>query len=99
MLRFRDFEDGKVAETSTKQAQCEPLKQIRSYPGCPVRPGRPSAGGRRVARTCDGGADSRLSSRSGRPVRDIMGYAAAGINANPLLFSLTGGTFPMLRGT
>jgi hypothetical protein len=52
-----------------------------------------------VARTCDGGADSRLSSRSGRPVRDIMGYAAAGINANPLLFSLTGGTFPMLRGT
>ena len=30
VLRSRDFEDGKVAETSTMQAQCALLKRIRS---------------------------------------------------------------------
>ena len=44
-----------------------------------------------MARTCDGGADSRLPSRSGRLVRDIMRYAAGGINTNPLVFSLDRG--------
>lgn len=58
-----------------------------------ARAGRPArspevAGYSRVARTCDGGADSRLPSRSGRPVRDITGYARAGINAGRLPYSL-----------
>jgi hypothetical protein len=89
VLRFRDFEDGKVAETSTKQDQCEPLKQIRSLSlDAPVRPGRPSARGRGVARTCDGGADSRLPSRSGRRCVTSRAMPAAGINAGRLPDSL-----------
>jgi hypothetical protein len=80
VLRSRDFEDGKVAETSTMQAQCALLKRIRSLARGMASAGRPArspaaAGYSRVARTCDGGADSRLPSRSGRPVRDIAGDA------------------------
>lgn len=79
MLRFRDFEDGKVAETSTMRAQCALLKQILPHAPGMARAGRPTrspeaAGYSRVARTCDGGADSQLPSRSGRPVRDITAY-------------------------
>lgn len=64
VLRSRDFEDGKVAETSTRQAQDARLKQIRSFASRMARAGRPArppeaARRSRVARTCDGGVDSR----------------------------------------
>src|SRR4249920_3040010 len=76
VLRSRDFEDGKVAETSNMQAQCALLKRIRSLAPGMASAGRPApspeaAGCSRAARTCDGGADSQLSSWSGRRVRDI----------------------------
>jgi hypothetical protein len=50
VLRSRDFEDGKVAETSNMQAQCALLKRIRSLAPGMARAGRPArvAGGRRV---------------------------------------------------
>ena len=75
-----DFEDDKVAETSTIQGPYALLKQIRSLPGA-ARAAWPArlpeaAGCRRAARTCDGGADSRLPSCSGRPVRDITGLCS-----------------------
>jgi hypothetical protein len=80
VLRSRDFEDGKVAETSTLQAQCALLKRIR--PLAPRHGSRgsagPFAGGRRVLQ---GGPHLRrrrglpAASRSGRPVRDITGHA------------------------
>jgi hypothetical protein len=42
VLRSRDFEDGKVAETSTMQAQYALLKRIRSLaPAWLARVGRP----------------------------------------------------------
>ena len=98
VLRFRDFEDGKVAETSTMQAQGARLKRIRSLARM-ARAGRPArspevAGYSRVARTCDGGADSRLPSRSGRPVRDITGYARGRYQCRPSsLFPRLGESF------
>jgi hypothetical protein len=65
VLRSRDFEDGKVAETSTMQARCALLKRIRPLAPGMARAGRQArspeaAGYSRVVRTCDGGADSRL---------------------------------------
>lgn len=66
VLRSRDFEDGKVAETSTMQARGARLKRIRSL--APAwRAGRPArsqeaVGCSKAARTCDGGADRRLPS-------------------------------------
>jgi len=65
-----DFEDDKVAETSTIQDRCALLKQIRSFPGA-ARAARPAhrpeaAGCRRVARTCGGGAESQLPSPPGQ---------------------------------
>ena len=65
-----DFEDDKVGEISTIQDRCVLLKQIRSSPVRPraARPARrpEAAGYPRVARTCDGGAESwpALAARS-----------------------------------
>ena len=93
VLRSRDFEDGKVAETSTMRAQCALLKQILPHAPGMARAGRPTrspeaAGYSRVARTCDGGADSQLPSWSGRPVRDIAAMPPPGVNAGRLPYSL-----------
>ena len=93
VLRSRDFEDGKVAETSTMQAQCALLNGSGPHPRM-ARAGRPArspeaAGYSRVARTCDGGADSPSCPR-GQAGRCVTSRAmpAAGINAGPLPYSL-----------
>ena len=89
VLRSRDFEDGKVAETSTMQAQCALLNGSGPHPRM-ARAGRPArspeaAGYSRVARTCDGGADSPSCPR-GQAGRCVTSRAmpAAGINADCL---------------
>jgi hypothetical protein len=77
-----DFEDDKVAETSTIQGPYALLKQIRSLPGAaraawPAR--RPEAAGcRRAARTCDGGAESRMPRRQVGGGHAMTGYARGG---------------------
>ena len=100
VLRSRDFEDGEVAESSTCGPGADFLKQISSSR---VRPGRSSAAGSRcarVARTCGGGAGFQRPSRSGRPLRDLTGYAPRP-GSMPAVFPIpsAGRIFPALRGT
>jgi hypothetical protein len=86
VLRSRDFEDGNVAETSIIQDQCGLPKADQ----IPRRrdPAGPSAAARRVARTCDGGAGFHQPSWSGRPVRDITGFARGRRQRGPSSYSL-----------
>ena len=99
VLRSRDFEDGKVAETSNMQARCALLKRILSLAPGMARADRPArspeaAGYSRVACTCDGGADSQLPSWSGRLVRDIAGHARGRRQCRPpSLFPRLGESF------
>ena len=74
--RSRDFEDGKVAESSTIQTRCGLAKADQIPLGLgPAGRRLQEAGCARVARTCDGGAGFQRPSRSGRPVPDLRGYA------------------------
>ena len=76
VLRSREFEDGKVAESSTIQARCGLPKADQIPLGLgPAGRRLQDAGCARVARTCDGGAGFQRPSRSGRPVPDLTGYA------------------------
>src|SRR6476646_2940253 len=89
VLRSREFEDGKVAESSTMQARCGLPKADQIPLGLgPAGRRRQDAGCARMARTCDGGAGFQRPSRSRRPVPDLTGYAVAGINGGRLRYSL-----------
>ena len=100
VLRSWDFEDGKVAESSTKRPDAESLKQIRSSR---ARPGRPSAAGRRVAQ---GGPYLRRRRRipAALAVRPA-GARPHGLCPRPasmpavFLIPQTGRIFPTLRET
>jgi hypothetical protein len=75
VLRSREFEDRKVAESSTIQARCGLPKADQIPLGLgPAGRRLQDAGCGRVARTCDGDAGFQRPSRSGRPVADLTGY-------------------------
>jgi hypothetical protein len=99
-----DFEDDKVRETSTRQDRCVLLKQIRSSP-TRLRAAQSArqleaAGCRRVARTCDGDAESWPPSLPGRRGTGHDGLCRRPTSMRTVFPFLGGGrTFPALRGT
>ena len=101
VLRSREFEDGKVAESSTIQARCGLPKADQIPPGLgPAGRRLQAAGYATVARTCDGGAGFQRPTRSGRPVPDLTGYARGRHQWRPSsLFPRLRRSFPALRGT
>ena len=83
-LRAREFEDGKVAESSTIQARCRLPKADQIPPGLgPADRRLQAAGYARVARTCGGGPH-------GQAGWCLTSWAmpAAGINGGRLRYSL-----------
>ena len=99
-----DFEDDKVGEISTIQDRCVLLKQIRSSPARlrSARPARrPEAPGRRrVACTCDGGAESRPPSPPGRRGTGHDGRCPRPASMRTVFpFPRPGESLPALRGT
>lgn len=89
VLRSREFEDGKVAESSTIQARCGLPKADQIPLGLgPAGRRLQDAGCGRVARTCDG--DAGFQRPHGQADRCLTSRAmpAAGINGGRLRYSL-----------